>query len=97
MVDVVEITKELKEKGYTLIPRLAGNDARLKEENLRWRVTSNHIDWDWDFKTLEEVQAFCAKEKEIFRTFHFNITIETIFHLIKIFNIINIQSYSPYK
>ena len=67
MVDVIEITKELKEKGYTLIPRLAGNDARLKAENLRWRVTSNHIDWDWDFKTLEEVQAFCAKEKEIFR------------------------------
>lgn len=67
MVDVIEITKELKEKGYTLIPRLAGNDPHLKAENLRWRVTSNHIDWDWDFKTLEEVVEFIGKEQEIFR------------------------------
>jgi hypothetical protein len=59
MVDVIEITKELKEKGYTLIPRI--------EKNLRWRATSDHIDWEWDFQTLEEVQAFCANSKEIFR------------------------------
>ncbi len=66
-MDKDSIEMELKYRGYSLVPRLAGNDPHLKAENLRWRVTSNHIDWDWDFKTLEEVQAFCANSKEIFR------------------------------
>ena len=75
MADTIEeITKELKNRGYTLIPRLAGNDARLKAENLRWRVTSDHIDWDWDFKTLEEVVGFIGKEKEIFRQVYRRLT-----------------------
>ena len=75
MADTIEeITKELKNRGYTLIPRLAGNDARLKAENLRWRVTSDHIDWDWDFKTLEEVVGFIGKGKEIFRQVYRRLT-----------------------
>jgi len=65
-MDKDSIEMELKYRGYSLVPRLAGNDPRLKAENLRWRVTSNHIDWDWDFKTLEEVVEFIGKEKEIF-------------------------------
>ena len=66
-MDKDSIEMELKYRGYSLVPRLAGNDPHLKAENLRWRVTSNHIDWDWDFKTLAEVVEFIGKEKEIFR------------------------------
>jgi len=66
-MDKDSIEMELKYRGYSLVPRLAGNDPHLKAENLRWRVTSNHIDWDWDFKTLEEVVEFIGKEKQIFK------------------------------